>query len=302
MFKHIIISVLMFALCPAGMAQTKVVVVPMFDENKYPDPFSPVQHVSPLHSNYFIHSNRVVDEVTGLTWQREIAPFTLNWDNAWRYCWELTIGDLDQWRLPEPNELISIVDFNERAPSINVNAFPGTNFVSPYWTSQFTSNFMVPDPSLAQVLAVDFQTGGMFRYSPLAGMRVRCVHGRSASRGAVMRDEGNGTIYDMATGLTWQQGHQSSRDWSEATEYCDTLTLGGTNNWRVPNPKELISVADYRDPYMIHSVAWFSGLGSFIWSAQTNESNTLEAWVMNNRAGGVYGWPKTSNASVRCVH
>ncbi|WP_189402453.1 hypothetical protein [Arenicella chitinivorans] len=53
---------------------------------------------------------------------------------------------------------------------------------------------------------------------------------------------------------------------------------------------------------MIHSDAWFSGLGSFIWSAQQTKSNTSEAWAMNNSGGGVYARPKTSNADVRCVY
>lgn len=301
MQTRLLFCLFMLLICTASNAQTKVVVVPMFDENKYPEPFSPVQHTSPRHSNYFIHSNRVVDEVTGLTWQREIAPFALNWDDAWRYCWELTIGDLEQWRLPEPNELISIVDFNERSPSINVNAFPGTNSIPPYWTSQFSSNFAGSNPSLAHVLAVDFQTGGMARHSPTASMRVRCVHGRSASRGAVLRDEGNGTVYDMATGLTWQRGHQYDLDWTEAAAFCDSLTLGGANDWRLPNPKELVSIADYRDPYLIHSGTWFSYLVSFIWSAQQTASNTSEAWVINIRDGGIYGYAKANNANVRCV-
>jgi len=36
-----------------------------------------------------------------------------------------------------------------------------------------------------------------------------------------------------------------SKTWFEATRYCENLTLGGFNNWRLPNINELYSIVDY---------------------------------------------------------
>ena len=59
-------------------------------------------------------------------------------------------------------------------------------------------------------------------------------------------DNGDGTITDNVTGLVWTQDQSDqSMDWSEAPNYCETLTTGGITDWRVPNIKELWSIRDF---------------------------------------------------------
>jgi len=58
---------------------------------------------------------------------------------------------------------------------------------------------------------------------------------------------GDGTVTDRVTGLTWQQGHNARRlDWHAAREACAKLSLGGHRDWRLPDIKELFSIADFR--------------------------------------------------------
>jgi len=168
-----------------------------------------------------------------LVWQRHIELGFLNWQNAWIFCQTLNLDGLTNWRLPDPHELISIVDYTERAPSININVFPDTSSPVDYWTSQLTSNFHFPIPEYTEALAVDFVEGRMSRHPLTSTRRVRCVHGRGASRGGILRDNNNGTITDLATNLTWEKG-RSIMNWHEARSYCESLALGGTGNWRVP--------------------------------------------------------------------
>lgn len=60
------------------------------------------------------------------------------------------------------------------------------------------------------------------------------------------RNNGDGTITDLATGLMWMQDDSGyGMVWQEALEYCETLDYAGHTDWRLPNAKELQSIVDY---------------------------------------------------------
>jgi len=46
---------------------------------------------------------------------------------------------------------------------------------------------------------------------------------------------GDGTVYDEATHLTWQSNYASGLTWSEAYSYCASLALAG-KSWRLHPP------------------------------------------------------------------
>ena len=297
--KYISIALLL-GIATICSAHNNVVVIPLTGDSDFETPVSPVSKLEPPNSDYFIRSNRVDDLITGLVWQRHIESGFLNWQDAWTFCQTLDIDGLTNWRLPDPYELISIVDYTERAPSININVFPDTSSPVDYWTSQHTSNFQSPIPEYTEALAIDFVEGGMSRHPQSSTRRVRCVLGRGASRGGILRDNNNGTITDLATKLTWEQS-RSVMNWHNALNSCANLVLGGAQNWRVPNIKELVSIADYRTPSDVHSIDWFDEVGGFIWASHENISNTPEAWVLNAQSGSILSYPKNLDITVRCV-
>ena len=44
----------------------------------------------------------------------------------------------------------------------------------------------------------------------------------------------------------WQKsGSKKGMNWREALKYAETLELGGYDDWRLPNAKELQSIVDY---------------------------------------------------------
>ncbi len=72
------------------------------------------------------------------------------------------------------------------------------------------------------------------------------------------RDNGDGTVTDLNTGLMWSKGldgHKVTPE--EAKQIARNMTLGGHNDWRVPTIKELYSLIDFR------GYAGFSGQRQF---------------------------------------
>jgi hypothetical protein len=67
-------------------------------------------------------------------WQKATAPGTYTWEQALTYCENLTLGGHSDWRLPNRNELQSIVDYSRYNPAIDTTYFPGT-VASTYWSS-----------------------------------------------------------------------------------------------------------------------------------------------------------------------
>ncbi|MHC4889383.1 MAG: Lcl C-terminal domain-containing protein [Planctomycetota bacterium] len=61
------------------------------------------------------------------------------------------------------------------------------------------------------------------------------------------RDNGNGTLTDLNTGLMWQKTPDFvKRTMAEAERHAKSLSLGDHNDWRLPTIKELFSIADFR--------------------------------------------------------
>ncbi len=57
------------------------------------------------------------------------------------------------------------------------------------------------------------------------------------------RDNGDGTITDVITGLMWQKSLPAKKySYQECLQYADTCTLAGYTDWRLPTIKELYSL------------------------------------------------------------
>jgi len=77
---------------------------------------------------------------------------------------------------------------------------------------------------------------------PYAGQDAQYLGTRPA-----YRDNRDGTVSDLVTGLTWQRGHNAQRlDWYAARQACTSLDLGGHRDWRLPGIRELFSIANFR--------------------------------------------------------
>jgi len=77
--------------------------------------------------------NIVTDSVTSLQWQDDAIDSNTTWQGAIDRCEALSLGGYTDWRLPNVNELKSIVDRTKSTPAI-VSGFTNTSSSS-YWSS-----------------------------------------------------------------------------------------------------------------------------------------------------------------------
>ena len=169
---------------------------------------------------------------------------------------------ITNWRVPSVNELFSIVNYNGANPSIDSDYFPNT-FSGSFWSEQeLVSN-------TDNAWRVDFGDGSNSGSSAKSNSRtVRLV---SADTAAVSyTNNNNGTITDNTTGLMWKTCDQGQAwdnntttanltddnctddsnatdnyNWTVALTEAQNHTFAGYDDWRLPNVKELTSIADY---------------------------------------------------------
>ena len=75
----------------------------------------------------------VKDSVTKLEWQDDNITDTMEWQEAIEYCESLELGGYSDWRLPNINELKTIIDRSRYNPAI-ISAFEHT-ISNYYWSS-----------------------------------------------------------------------------------------------------------------------------------------------------------------------
>ncbi len=111
--------------------------------------------------------NIVTDNATGLQWQDDEVGNDMEWEEAIRHCEELELDDYSDWRLPNINELKTIVDRSRYRPTI-VEEFEHTNSNS-YWSST------TYDDNKYRAWPVSFYSGNTESYIKDNSLYVRCV-------------------------------------------------------------------------------------------------------------------------------
>lgn len=128
--------------------------------------------LSLVHAEFLRDATKEVvqDTSTNLTWQDNATPATttMNWTAAITYCENLTLATFTDWRLPNRNELKSIVNANTLARPPMSPVFQH-KVSSPYWSSTpYASN---------TAWRVKFDNGSGGPMSNSDEYYVRCVRG-----------------------------------------------------------------------------------------------------------------------------
>ncbi|WLE97794.1 MAG: DUF1566 domain-containing protein [Candidatus Electrothrix communis] len=135
------------------------------------------------------------------------------------------------------------------------------------------------------------------------------TYAMAASCGTNMNDNGDGTVTDMTTGLTWRQCLEGltggscddlgttadTKTWSDAVDM-------GDGTWRVPNVKELQSIVDEsaKDP-AINTTCFPNTPTGYVWSSSPYAADGTRSWIVsfsNGQAGAV---ARTGAYNVRLV-
>ena len=90
--------------------------------------------LSILHAGLSKTGNIVTDSATGLEWQDDAVGTKTIWQDAIARCETLTLDAKSDWRLPNLNELTSIVDDTKSYPAIDTTVFNNT-ISNYYWSS-----------------------------------------------------------------------------------------------------------------------------------------------------------------------
>lgn len=219
--------------------------------------------------------------------------------------------------------------------------------------------------STSMAWGVSFYEGLLYPYSKAAALRVRAVRGGGSGPGAFpatgqttaygadkndgipgavpvpddgtlqagaplsFTDNGDGTITDDNTGLTWEKksddGGRHDKDnfyWWSGNGVQETIwdwlddvnaeAFAGYGDWRVPNARELLSIVDFQHPWAVSPVfhdgcvpgaTVLTGSCTFpsaYWTSTTRTSTGFTAWYVDHY-GSVSPSFKSSTFRARAV-
>ena len=107
-------------------------------------------------------------------------------------------------------------------------------------------------------------------------------------------DNRDGTVTDTCTGLMWQKdagNDGNGLDWCSALAYCEGLELGGHDDWRLPNIRELQSLIDYGRKWgAVDPVFSVDPIGQWpggYWASTSFEDLPQNAWHVSFYGGTI---------------
>ena len=201
----------------------------------------------------------VFDSSTNLVWKKDSVIKT-SWKEALEYCENLEYAGFDDWRLPNRNEFISLVDYSKtEADAEAISSFPGMT-ADVFWTS-------TPAPLDAYGWVFNMLSGELLRYgyTKRDGIAEEEEEGDPTARALCVRSDldekpeipecdetGVGPCRD-ASGTIWSSAlyseiftgypHFFSGGYVNGiAEMCRYLNENGSNKWRLPTINEIRNI------------------------------------------------------------
>jgi len=279
----------------------------------------------------------VTDNLTGLMWAQDANLAGLRtWANALTYVDTLNIDIYADWRLPNRNELRSLIDYEQFNPSLPTG-HPFTNVRSAagefYWSSTTaaysTGNAWIigvrdgylgsSNKTFTRYLWPVRGTTAQPAQLPKTGQTTLYAAGDDGDleEGVAwpsprFTNNGNGTVTDNLTGLMWAQDANldGTKNWANALSYVNTLNLAGHTDWRLANVNELESLINAEQA---SSATWLNAQGfsdvqtGTYWTSTTFSNTTTNAWIIhmgdgyiinsNAKITGFYFWAVRTEVS-----
>lgn len=264
----------------------------------------------------------VTDNLTGLMWTQDgnapgpaaCSPGTSKtWQEALNYVACLNTNyyaGYNDWRLPNVNELESLVHAGQVNTATWLNGQGFSNVQSYYYWSATTNAFFT---LLAWDVAMwdgyvdpGHKTAYAFYVLPVRGETAQLWKTGQTTSYATgddgdlemgvawpsprFTDNGNGTVTDNLTSLIWLKNADcfGAQSWVNALNYANTLNSGECGltdgsverDWRLPNRKELRSLVDYSKygPPLLSGHPFTNMQTDGYWSSSTYTVYTDSAW------------------------
>jgi hypothetical protein len=110
----------------------------------------------------------------------------------------------------------------------------------------------------------------------------------------------------------YKDGEPRRRPYHEGVQYCKGLELGGYDDWRMPNVKEVHTIAHYASARPTIHIEYFkdtdAGLPGFgdrgkggAWAGPLAPDHNNSAWHIGFIDGHFMGYPRTGYKTTRCV-
>ena len=278
---------------------------------------------------FTVSDDCVTDNLTGLMWAKNanLPDRKKTWQAALDYVASINNGaglcGYKDWRLPNVNELESLVNGGEADFATWLMGQGFSNVQSDFYWSSTTSAFYT-----GHAWIVYMWDGQVTYYGIVKSDNYYVWPVRSGQSGTLVpseiwktgqttsyaseddgdlekgvswpvprfTDHGDGTITDNLTGLMWSKNANlpdENQTWQGALDYVKSINngagLGGYHDWRLPNRKELFSLIDHSkwNPALPASHPFQNVQSLFYWSSTTIAHITDDAWVVGMWHGDV---------------
>ena len=147
-----------------------------------------------------------------------------------------------------------------------------------------------------------------------AGWWVGRLNANNKTRYRLLTIAGDAVVLDRATGLMWAADGNDRGclmgapvPWEAAIVSAEMLTFADFTDWRLPNVKELISIAEYDAALyvgllpVIQQPPFSNTARAYYWTSTTKVNDTLRALTVSFSHATMYNDLKTAMQYMRCV-
>lgn len=286
----------------------------------------------PTQHGTYTNDYTTTDNVTGLVWKScneglsgpdctTGTVSSMDWYNALNQCAALNAANSGigyagrtDWRLPTANEVTFLPNHNVDAPAMDVIYFPNPS-TSSIWSATTSAR---TDSQVRYSWYFQYNAGRIWNNYKYNTYYVRCVSGGKSGQTYTVNEQ---TLADNASGLVWQKCSMgldqasntncssgtltAANSWQAALEYCENLSLDGSDQWRLPSFNELESIVNRSGyPLYINSTAFPNTKNYDYWTSTSGVWTTgfKDAWVISFvNANDSITSKSDSDKFVRCV-
>ena len=232
----------------------------------------------------------VTDSFTHYEWQAASSS-AMTWDQAEAACSSYEQengGSTAVWRLPNPDELLTIIDSGTASPALG-DIFTANGHT--FWATEDAKQN-------GNAWRVD-ENGELTSVAKATTNSVICVRIRDYDTEENRFTAASETVKDSVSGLMWQKQAVASRTWAEALNYCEEVSTADKFDWRLPNRNELASLIDYTRAN--GAASNFPAIAAKGFWTSTSSLSGNEAWTVDFESGSITSADKTDTKYIICV-